>query len=192
MSHTGTTREWLQLNRRSFLFEAAALSGAAALSSALLLPVQRAWSEEGKYHLSDAARRATTKSSLIYVSPLRSDGSESKCHAEIWFISDGEDLFVVTPLDAWRSRAIKQGLDTARIWVGSFGNWRRSGGKYKSAPHFLAKASIVPRGDAVIEKCLADMGEKYATTGWKTYGVPFHEGTKDGSRVVIRYRPVSA
>jgi len=175
-----------QLTRRSFL------SGAAALSSTLLLPAQRAESSHGGFHLSDAAKRATTESSLIYISPLRSDGSESKCHAEIWFVPHGEDLLVVTPLDAWRSRAVKKGLGTARIWVGTFGNWKSSGGRYKSAPSFIAKASIVPQGDAVIAKCLADMGEKYATTGWTTYGTPFREGTKDGSRVVIRYSPTSA
>ncbi len=179
-------RDLFQLTRRNFL------SGAAALSTTLLLPAERIWSHAGEFHLSDAAKQATTESSVIYISPMRSDGTESKCHAEIWFVPDGETLFVVTPLDAWRSRAIKKGLDTARIWVGTFGNWKRSGGKYKSAPNFLATASIVPQGDAAIAKCLADMGEKYATTGWQTYGKPFHEGTKDGSRVVIRYTPKSA
>lgn len=178
--------ELFQLTRRDFL------SGAAALTSTLVLPAHRAGSSEGGFHLSDAAKQATAESSVIYISPLRSDGSESTCHAEIWFVPHDEDLFVVTPSDAWRSRAVVQGLDQARIWVGSFGNWKRSGGKYKSAPSFLAKASIVPRGDAAIAKCLANMSEKYATSGWKSYGPRFHEGTQDGSRVVIRYRPTSA
>ncbi len=179
-------RDLFQLTRRNFL------SGAAALSSTLLLPAHRVWSHEGEFHLSETAKQATTESSTIYISPLRSDGTESKCHAEIWFVPHDGDLLVVTPSDAWRSRAVKKGLDKARIWVGTFGNWKRSGGKYKSAPTFLAKASIVPQGDVAIAKCLANMGEKYATTGWETYGTPFRKGTKDGSRVVIRYSPTSA
>ena len=35
-------------------------------------------------------------------------------------------------------------------------------------------------------------GAKYATTGWKSYGESFHKGMKDGSRVIIRYHPLSA
>lgn len=176
----------LRLSRRDFL------AGAAALSSTILLSGRRAWSDAGKYPLPEATLKATAESPLIYVSPLRSDGGESKCHAEIWFVPAGEDLLVCTPVDAWRTRAIKKGLDQARIWVGDFGTWTSSGEKYRSAANFVAKASVVPAEDEAVAKCLADMGKKYESTGWSTYGPRFHKGMKDGSRVVIRYRPTGA
>ena len=175
-----------QLSRRTFL------TGAAALSGSLLFPARHAGANHAHFHLSDAAKKAAAESSLIYISPLRSNGNESKCHAEIWFVPAGEDLLVCTPADTWRSQAVKKGLDRARVWVGDFGYWTRSGEKYKSAPSFLARASIVPPKDAAVAKCLTDMGVKYATTGWKSYGESFHKGMKDGSRVIIRYHPVSA
>ena len=42
---------------------------------------------------------------VVYLTPLRSDGSESRCHAEIWFVADGDDVFVCTPGDSWRAQA---------------------------------------------------------------------------------------
>ena len=174
------------ITRRRFL------AGASALTGALLLPSRSASSEQGKSHLSEAARRATQESQLIYVSPLRSDGSESTCHGEVWFVPDGEALLIVSSKDYWRTRAVSKGLDTARIWVGTFGVWKRIGDKYRSAPSFLARANLLAPDDPGVQRCLTDMARKYATSGWSRWGPAFHEQTQDGRRVVIRYTPIGA
>ena len=181
-----TKRSDFELSRRSFL------EGAVAISAAVFLPARGAWSGEGEYQLGEAAEKAIAKSPLIYITPLGKDGSESACHAEVWFASDGQDLLVCTPQDAWRSQAVKRGLDRARIWVGDFGPWMESDGKYKVGPTLVARSSLLPAGDAAVERALAVMGEKYASSGWSKWGPRFRSGLEDGSRVMIRYRPFAA
>ena len=177
------------VSRRRFL------EGAATLSGALLLPAALAQSEESgqeKSGLSKAVREAIAKSELIYISHLRSDGSESQCHAEVWFVAEGDELLVVTWDTRWRSIAIKKGLDRARIWVGDYGMWRRSHGAYKQGPSFLAKGEHISSDAAAVKRTLEAMGSKYATSGWKTYGPRFTEGLKTGHHVLLRYRSVGA
>ncbi len=160
------------------------------MGGALLLPPRAAWSA-GKFRASETARTAIAESPLVYIAPLRGDGSESSCHAEVWFVPDGEDLLVVTTLERWRARAVKRGLDRARLWVGDFGPWKKSQGKFKTAPTFLARAEFVSNADAAIERALAGFGSKYPD-GWENFGPRFRSGLADGSRVLIRYRPVAA
>ena len=71
--------------------------------------------------LGAAHRKAMAESPLVYVSPLRSDGAESTCHGEVWFVADGDDLLVVTATDRWKAVAIKKGLGRARLWIGDHG-----------------------------------------------------------------------
>ena len=172
----------LALSRRRFL------EGAVALSGALFLPAHSAFSADEKFALSNDARRALAKSPLVYLSPIQSSGKESACHAEIWFAKHAEDVYVVTPATAWRTRAIQQGLDRARIWVGDHGMASKSS-KFRAAPSYLAKASVVPKGDPAIERGLELFGEKYASD-WGKWGPRFRTGLKDGSRVMLRYQPV--
>lgn len=172
----------LCLSRRAFLEAAIGFSGA------LLLPARGVRSGEG-HRLPDAARAAIEQSPLIYVTPLRSDGRESTCQAEVWFVSEGEDLMVVTAAESWRARAVARGLDRARIWVGDFGPWKKSKGRFKTAPTFLARAERGPRSDAeAVERALKAFGAKYPD-GWNKWGPRFRSGLGDGSRVLIRYRP---
>lgn len=181
-----TKRSDFELSRRSFL------EGAVALSAGVFLPARGAQSGEGDYDLGEAAEKAIAKSPLIYITPLAKDGSESACHAEVWFVRDGQDLVICTSADAWRSRAVKRGLDRARIWVGDFGPWKDAEGRYESGPSFVARSSLVSPGDAAVERVLAAMGEKYASSGWAKWGPRLRSGMKDGSRVMIRYRPFAA
>ena len=174
------------LSRRNFL------EGAVALSGALLLPAGFARAEEEKYRVSKEARAAIESSELIYIAPIRSDGSESACHGEVWFVSEGQDLLVVTKPNLWRFRAVKQGLDRARIWVGDFGVWKKSRGKFKAAPAFLAQGEDISSDAGRVKHTLDAMGVKYAKTGWETYGPRFDKGLKNGDRVLLRYRPVAA
>lgn len=125
-------------------------------------------------------------SRLVYLTPIKSNGEESRCKAEIWFAHDAGNVYVVTPPDAWRAQAVRQGLNRARIWVGDFGNWTRSNGAFRDAPEFMATASI--ETDATVHaRILEAMGGKYAESGWSRWGPRFHEGLVDGSRVMIRY-----
>jgi hypothetical protein len=176
----------LPLSRRSFL------EGAAALSGALLLPARFARAQGGEYELSKEARSAIESSQLIYISPIRSDGSESSCHGEVWFATEGRDLLVVTRPDLWRVRAVNQGLDRARIWVGEFGVWKKSRGQFKTAPTFLAQAEHMVSNAGLAKRTLEAMSVKYAKTGWETYGPQFNKDLRSGDRVLLRYRPVGA
>ena len=125
-------------------------------------------------------------SRLVYLTPIKSNGEESRCKAEIWFAHEAGNVYVVTPPDAWRAQAVRQGLTSARIWVGDFGVWTQADGAFRDAPEFMATASIETDA-AVHARVLEAMGGKYADTGWSRWGPRFHEGLVDGSRVMIRY-----
>jgi hypothetical protein len=168
------------LSRRSFL---RALTAAAA---ALLLPPGRLRADQA-FALPDAVRVALEESPLVYLSPLRSDGSESECHGEVWYVRDGGDLLVVTAADRWKALAVGRGLDGARIWVGDFGQWKKSDGRFKTGPTFLARARF-DAAPAVIEAALEAFGAKYPDE-WGKWEPRFRKGLADGSRVLIRYRP---
>jgi hypothetical protein len=175
----------LHLSRRCFLASAALLSGA------VLLPPGFARGAQGGYAVPKATLAAMRKSPLVYITPLRTDGKESACHAEVWFAADGDDVLVVTVKEAWRSQAPKRGLDRARVWVGDFGAWKSAKGKFKSAPTFLAEVAHVGSDAGTVERALQTMGTKYEDEGWSKWGQRFREGLADGSRVLLRYRPVA-
>ena len=79
------------------------LAGAAALLAA---PMYRA-AASGKGGAYDSA--------LVYLTPLHRSGKESTCHAEVWFVYFEGAFYVVTASDAWRARAVRAGLDRARL-----------------------------------------------------------------------------
>lgn len=166
-------------SRRQFLVAAAVGAGT------LCLPVRgRAGSK-----LTETVRTALEKSPLVYVSPLKRDGSESTCHGEVWFVRDGEDVLVVTASERWKARAVRLGLTRTRLWVGDFGVWKRSD-RFRSGPSFEAEASF--ESDSVaIEKALEAFGTKYADE-WDKWGPRFRKGLAEGSRVLIRYRPAGS
>ena len=172
------------LSRRRFL------AGAVAISGSLLFPANWAFAADAGFVLPADAKKAMAKSPLVYLTPMRSDGKESACHAEVWFAHRGDDVYVVTSSSAWRAQAIDKGLDRARIWVGDYGPWRGNS-KFKSAPNYMAKAGVVAKGDSAIESVLSLMGEKYASE-WGKWGPRFRSALGDGSRVMLRYRPVGA
>ena len=139
--------------------------------------------------IADPARTALDQSSVVYISPLKKDSSESTCHAEVWFVFDGGDLFVVTSAKAWRATAITRGLTRARLWVGEFGEWKKAKEAYRTAPELIATAAKID--DAEIHaRMLEHFGEKYRVE-WLYYGPKFRDGLKDGSRVMLRYTPTA-
>ena len=124
-----------RLSRRSFL---GALTAAGA---ALLLPPGRLRADQA-FALPDATRAALEKSPLIYLSPLRSDGAESECHGEVWYVRDGAELLVVTAADRWKALAVRRGLDRARIWVGDFGQWKKSRRALQDGAHLPGEGPL--------------------------------------------------
>jgi len=172
-----------RLSRRSFF------GVVAATGVALLLPHRSLRADDG-FALPDETRAALQKSPLIYLSPLRSDGAESQCHGEVWYVQNGAELLVVTATDGWKALAVRRGLDRARIWVGEFGQWKKSDGRFKTGPSFLAKARFDAES-SVIETALAAFGAKYPDE-WDKWEPRFRKGLADGSRALIRYRPSGA
>ena len=152
-----------------------------AITPAIPLLARTAFAEDA------TAERATLETSqLVYITPIKSNGEESRCKAEIWFSHHDGDVFVVTPPTAWRAQAVGKGLTQARIWVGEFGEWKQADGAFREAPELMATASIESAAE-VHEQVLSAMGEKYAQTGWGRWGQAFKDGLVDGSRVMIRY-----
>jgi hypothetical protein len=127
------------------------------------------------------------ESPLVYVSPLRSNGDESRCHGEVWFVEDAGELLVVTNPKRWRAAAIGAGLATARIWVGDFGLWKKAENRFREAPGCLATARIEPDPSAH-DRALKLFGEKYPSA-WGSWGPKFKNGLASGDRVMIRYTP---
>lgn len=161
------------ISRRDFL------AGATVLTVGLVLPGHVA------ADASATAIAAAAKSPLIYISPLGTDGSESRCHAEVWFVPDGNDLLVVTSPERWRAACISKGLDRARIWVGDFGVWKES--SFRQGPSYVAQASLdTNRG--VHARALETFGKKYPDE-WDKWGPRFEKGLASGDRVLIRYAP---
>ncbi|MEM7217382.1 MAG: hypothetical protein AAF515_03385 [Pseudomonadota bacterium] len=131
------------------------------------------------------AHHADFTSPLIYLSPVSQTGRLSSCQAEVWFQAMQDGLYVVTQGDAWRATAIDRGWQSARIWVGDVGPWRRSSGRYKELPALTLRARRV-RDPAAFAPVLARMGRKYSAE-WSTWGPRFRDGLASGERVMLHY-----
>ncbi len=159
-----------RLNRRLFLQQTASLLAVATLPRIA----------------SANAAEALKTSELVYLSPLRSDSSLSRCRGEVWFVQDGKDVMVVTRSVAWRAKAIQEGLDEAMLWVGEVGVWTRSNGRYKSLPSVKVRGRIESDPDAW-ESVLKLYKEKYQMS-WTFWRRRFENGLADGSRTMLRYQ----
>ncbi len=131
------------------------------------------------------------KSGFVYVSPLKSDGSESRCHGEVWYGWIDGAVVVNTAPGTWKGRSLAQGLDQARIWVGDHGRWKRPLGgrneRFRQAPSFDARAEL-SKDEALLERLLAIYEKKYPAeiASWRDR---MRAGFHDGSRLLIRYVP---
>lgn len=126
------------------------------------------------------------KSALIYLTPLLSNGQESTCHGEVWFVHHNSEIFVVTQADAWRAEALRRGLQRASIWIGEFGPWKKSKDHYRSAPHLIIEG-LLEAESSVQQEVLGAYAKKYADE-WSSWGPRFNKGLADGSRVMLRYK----
>ena len=186
----GGSTAMLRQSRRSFLTSVAAgvacsiglpglLRAAAHGASALTLP--------------KATRELLTSSPYVYISPLKMDGEESRCHGEVWYAWIDGAVVVTVASDRWKARALKRGLHGARIWVGDHGRWKgvlTSNEAFRAAPSFGAQAEIVT-DEQVLEQLLAVYDQKYPKEigRWRDR---MRSGYHDGSRVLIRYVPRNA
>lgn len=133
-----------------------------------------------------AAEDSLQTSKLVYLTPIKSNGQESRCKSEIWFTHLDNSVFVVTDSGAWRARALDLGLNRARIWVGEFGTWKEADGAFRQGPELMATGSL--EADAEVQaRVLEAMGGKYDGDGWSNWGPRFKTSLADGSRVMIRY-----
>ena len=129
-------------------------------------------------------KSALTSSNLVYLSPIRANGSLSSCQAEVWYVMVGADVYVCTATGSWRAQAPRRGVVNTQLWVGDLGVWTRA--DYQSLPSIKGTASV--ESDAArIETALQLFGQKYAS-GWDTWGPRFRQGLKDGSRTLLRYQ----
>jgi len=164
------------------------LKGAVAVGGLALLPLSRVRAEG--YSIPAATQQALEESPLVYISPLHSDGRESSCHGEVWYCVDEGGVLIGTGKDGWKARALGSGRDEARIWVGDFGPVKQSPSGFRSGPSFKAKAERV-KDDAGFARLLAAYGKKYSSE-WGKWRPRFQQGWADGSRVLIRYTPISS
>ena len=70
-----------------------------------------------------------------------------------------------------------------------FTSYESAKGRYKSAPSYVAQASIEKSAD-VHARALASFGEKYSAE-WGKWGPRFQKGLASGDRVLIRYHAPS-
>ena len=169
----------LKLGRRELL------KGSAALAGLVLLP-GRGRSEE--YALPAGTRSLLASSALVYISPLLSDGRESRCHGEVWFFFDMGDIVISTGRSTWKGQALEGGKDRARIWVGDFGPYRGAKDKVAAAPRFDARAEL-DTDPATFKRLLDAYARKYPSA-WSSWKPRFESGFKNGSRLMIRYQPI--
>ena len=128
---------------------------------------------------------ALATSPLLYLSPLRSDGTLSRCQAEVWFQALPGAAVIVTSAQAWRARAVQQGLTEAQLWIGDVGLWRRSDGRYRALPSVRGRGTLVQEPTEQ-QRLLELFGRKYRRE-WGVWGPRFRRGLKEGSRVMLRY-----
>jgi hypothetical protein len=160
------------------------LKGAGLLLGALALAPRARAEDKADFALSDEAKAALEKAPLVYISPLKRNGAESRCHGEVWYFMDGGDVVIGTNPGRWKGRALEQGLDRARLWV------PKGSGDFRAGHSFVGRASI-DSDPATFDRLLARYAQKYPDE-WKTWGPRFEKGRADGTRVLIRYRPVGA
>lgn len=172
--------------RRDFLIGLGALGGVSALVGPAAV-----WAEtKPKMKLSTQAEEALAETPLVYISPLLAGGAESRCHGEVWFFVDQGDVVIFTSKTSWKARALSLGRDQARIWVGNFGTVSEAGDRYRKAPNFLAQAAFDSSPEA-FERLMVSFGQRYKDE-WGKWGPRFRKGYDQGTRALIRYRPVSA
>ncbi len=182
-------------DRRDFLSAALGLLAGGVLGSALRPSAARAAERAAAVGgvSEPELQRALASSPYVYISPLRADGAESRCHGEVWYGWIDGGVVIITARDRWKARSLARGRDRARIWVGDAGRVKGLLGEsdaFRRHPHFDAVGEISPDA-ALLDRLLAGYERKYPDEigEWRER---MRIGFRDGSRVLIRYRPLAA
>jgi hypothetical protein len=149
-----------------------------------------AWPQRSRAALSPEVTGLLERSGFVYVSPLQSDGSESRCHGEVWYGWLDGRVVLITSKTSWKARALARGLVRTRIWVGDHGRVGRvlgSGDAYRAAPSF--EASAARSEDAgLLERLMTIYRRKYPAeiASWEPR---MRSGFATGERLLIAYSP---
>ena len=177
-----------RLDRRHFNRLAARTGLGLAAWTSLGVPLAGAHGD-AHTHLPAADQKRLDESPFVYISPLRSDGGESTCHAELWYGWLDDHVVVIVSASGWKARAVERGLDSARIWVGGYGRWKTWYGgtneAFRESQPFRAKA-VRSESPKLLNRLLDLYETKYPEeiADWR---VPMRQGFGDGSRVLLRY-----
>jgi hypothetical protein len=155
-------------------------------AAALLL-----WPGRSRAALPSDVTRLLERSPFVYVSPLNSDGAESRCHGEVWYGWLDGAVVLITASTTWKAKALGKGLARTRIWVGDHGRVGRilgSGDDFRKAPSFEAKAEQ-SRDAKLLDRLMATYRQKYPkeVESWEPR---MRMGFSNGERILIRYTPV--
>ena len=169
----------VSIDRRRFL------AGAVAL---VAWPRRSLAAQTAGAALPAAVLEALPGSEFVYVSPLRRDGGESTCHAEVWYGWLDGAVVLVTSRDSWKARSVAKGLDRARLWVGSHGRWKTPLGRseaFRKAPSFVGRARV-SKDAALLDRLISVYEKKYPDEigRWRDR---FRAGLVSGERVLILY-----
>ena len=182
------------LSRRSLLqrFGSYSLGAVGLLAGLRPTSARAAEAPASPAPLSPSLLKELATSPLVYVSPLLANGQESTCHGEVWFAWQDGAVWTTTAAERWKARSVARGLDRARIWVGDFGRWKALIGRnerFRDGESFLASAENV-RDQAAFDGLMKIYEQKYPKeiADWRD---KMHAGYKDGSRILLRYKPLS-
>ena len=157
--------------------------GAAALAAL-------AWPQRSSAALGSDVTGLLERSEFVYVCPLKSDGSESRCHGEVWYGWLDADVVLITARTSWKARAVARGLERTRIWVGDHGRvggFLGGGDAFRRGPSFEARAQRSSDG-ALLERLMTTYRLKYPKEigSWESR---MRSGFESAERILIRYVP---
>lgn len=187
---TATLTPHPPLSRRAFARQA--VWTAVGLAGVLNLPASETYAQANAKPAKHVPTHLLERSPFVYISPLKTNGDESQCHAELWYAWLDNSVVVTVAADRWKAQSIAQGLDRAKIWVGDHGRWRNWYGgtndAFKSGSSFTARSKHV-KDDALFERMLATYETKYPeeVADWRD---KMRQGNSDGTRTLLQYTPI--
>ena len=152
--------------------------------------VALAWPVRARAGLPADVTALLERSSFVYVSPLKSDGAESRCHGEVWYGWLDGRVALITARTSWKAKALERGLVRTRLWVGDHGRVGRvlgSGDAFRKAPSFEATAAQ-SRDAALLDRLMATYRRKYPNE-IATWEPRMRSGFASGERVLLAYTP---